>query len=100
MQWLHIVAYFFGGAFFVNAIPHFTNGVSGRRFPTPFASPPVKGLSSPTVNALWGSCRRGYSQVERKASNHETWQRAHCCCAEWRINPAELLVWLNDHRNF
>ena len=40
MRWYHIVAYFFGGAFFVNAIPHFTNGVSGRKFPTPFASPP------------------------------------------------------------
>jgi hypothetical protein len=55
MQWLHIVAYFFGGAFFVNAVPHFTSGVSGRRFPSPFASPPGKGLSSPTVNVLWGS---------------------------------------------
>jgi hypothetical protein len=55
MQWLHVVAYFFGGAFFVNAVPHFTSGVSGRRFPSPFASPPGKGLSSPTVNVLWGS---------------------------------------------
>jgi len=55
MRWLYIVAYFFGGAFFVNFIPHFTNGVSGRRFPTPFASPPGKGLSSPTINVLWGS---------------------------------------------
>jgi hypothetical protein len=55
MRWYHLVAYFFGGAFFVNAIPHFVNGVSGRRFPTPFASPPGKGLSSPTVNVLWGS---------------------------------------------
>ena len=55
MQWYHIVAYFFGGAFFVNAIPHFTNGVSGRRFPTPFASPPGRGLSPPVVNVLWGT---------------------------------------------
>ena len=55
MQWYHFVAYFFGGAFLVNAIPHFTNGVSGRMFPTPFASPPGKGLSSPMVNVLWGS---------------------------------------------
>ena len=55
MQWYHFIAYFFGGAFFVNAIPHFTNGVSGRRFPTPFASPPGKGLSPPVVNVLWGS---------------------------------------------
>ena len=55
MHWYPIVAYFFGGAFFVNAIPHFTNGVSGRRFPTPFASPPGRGLSPPVVNVLWGS---------------------------------------------
>ena len=55
MPWYHFVAHFFGGSFLVNAIPHFTNGVSGRMFPTPFASPPGKGLSSPTVNVLWGS---------------------------------------------
>jgi hypothetical protein len=55
MQWYTWVAYFSGGAFLVNAVPHFTNGVSGRRFPTPFASPPGKGQSSPTVNVLWGT---------------------------------------------
>jgi hypothetical protein len=55
MQLYHIVAYFFGGAFLVNAIPHFVNGVSGRSFPTPFASPPGKGLSPPMVNVLWGT---------------------------------------------
>jgi hypothetical protein len=52
---LSYIAHFFGGAFFVNAIPHFTNGVSGRRFPSPFASPPGRGASSATVNVLWGS---------------------------------------------
>jgi hypothetical protein len=55
MEWYAYVAYFFGGAFLVNAVPHFVNGVSGRRFPTPFASPPGKGESSPTVNVLWGA---------------------------------------------
>ena len=55
MQWYHFVAYFFGGAFFVNAIPHFSNGVSGRMFPTPFASPPGRGQSPAVVNVLWGS---------------------------------------------
>jgi hypothetical protein len=54
MPWYYL-AYFFSGAFWVNAIPHFVNGVSGRSFPTPFASPPGKGLSSPTVNVLWGT---------------------------------------------
>ena len=55
MQWYTYVAYFFGGAFLVNAVPHFVNGVSGRSFPSPFASPPGKGRSSPTVNVLWGT---------------------------------------------
>jgi hypothetical protein len=55
MQWYTYIAYFLGGAFLVNAVPHFTNGVSGRRFPSPFASPPGKGESSPTVNVLWGT---------------------------------------------
>jgi len=40
MRWYFFVAYFFAGAFLVNAVPHFVNGVSGRSFPTPFASPP------------------------------------------------------------
>ena len=55
MEWYTYVAYFFGGVFLVNAVPHFTNGVSGRPFPTPFASPPGEGQSSPTVNVLWGT---------------------------------------------
>jgi hypothetical protein len=34
-------------------VPHFVYGISGDRFPTPFAHPPGKGLSSPTVNVVW-----------------------------------------------
>jgi hypothetical protein len=55
MPWYEYVAYFFGGAFLANAIPHFSNGISGRSFPTPFAKPPGKGLSPPVVNVLWGA---------------------------------------------
>jgi hypothetical protein len=54
MKWYHYIAYFFGGAFLVNAVPHFTNGVSGHPFPTPFASPPGQGLSPAWANVLWG----------------------------------------------
>lgn len=54
MQWYHDVAHFFGGAFLANGLPHFLSGVSGRPFPSPFASPPFKGLSSPAVNVAWG----------------------------------------------
>lgn len=48
------LAWFFGGAFLANALPHLINGISGRAFPSPFAKPPGKGLSSSTVNVLWG----------------------------------------------
>lgn len=30
------------------------NGVSGRRFHSPFARPPIRGLSSPIINIVWG----------------------------------------------
>ncbi len=40
MRWYHYASYFFGGAFLVNFMPHFINGITGHRFPTPFASPP------------------------------------------------------------
>ena len=39
--------------FFANVVPHFVHGISGDRFPAPFAHPPGKGLSSPTANVLW-----------------------------------------------
>ncbi|HEX9723636.1 MAG TPA: hypothetical protein VGC53_05075 [Vicinamibacteria bacterium] len=55
MRWYVYVAYFFGGAFLVNAIPHFVSGVTGHPFPSPFASPPGQGESSAMVNVLWGS---------------------------------------------
>lgn len=53
MKWYHYLAAFFSGAFLANVIPHFIHGVSGDYFPSPFANPPGKGLSSPTVNVLW-----------------------------------------------
>jgi len=54
MRWYHYIAFFFAGAFLANAIPHFVNGISGSAFQSPFASPPGEGLSSATVNVLWG----------------------------------------------
>jgi len=53
MKWYHYVAAFFAGAFLANVVPHFIHGVSGDFFPTPFATPPGIGLSSPTTNVLW-----------------------------------------------
>lgn len=54
MNWLCDLSYFFGGAFLANAIPHFVSGVMGRPFQSPFAKPHGVGLSSSTVNVLWG----------------------------------------------
>ncbi len=70
MEWLHYLSYLFGGAFLANGLPHFVSGVMGRAFQSPFAKPPGEGLSSSTVNVLWGLfnlavgylliCRVGY----------------------------------------
>jgi hypothetical protein len=53
MNWYDYISCFFAGMFLANTVPHFVHGVSGDRFPTPFAHPPGKGLSSGLVNVLW-----------------------------------------------
>jgi hypothetical protein len=53
MTWHAYVASFFAGMFLANAVPHLVKGVCGDPFPTPFAKPPGKGLSSPVVNTVW-----------------------------------------------
>lgn len=55
MRWYVYLAYFFGGAFLANAIPHFVSGVMGHPFQSPFAHPPGEGLSPAWVNVLWGA---------------------------------------------
>jgi hypothetical protein len=54
LRWYHYVSIFFAGVFLANAIPHFIHGISGQQFPTPFANPPGKGMSSATLNVIWG----------------------------------------------
>jgi hypothetical protein len=54
MEWLHYISYFFGGMFLANAIPHTVHGISGHPFQSPFAKPSGEGLSSSTVNVIWG----------------------------------------------
>ena len=51
MNWYNYVACFFAGAFLANFVPHFVHGISGDRFPTPFALPSGKGVSP--VNVTW-----------------------------------------------
>ena len=54
MAWSHTLAYFGGGAFLINAIPHIVAGAMGRPFQSPFATPRGEGFSSSTINVLWG----------------------------------------------
>jgi hypothetical protein len=56
MPWLALLSYVFGGVFLANAVPHFVSGMMGKSFQSPFAKPPGQGLSSSTVNVLWGFC--------------------------------------------
>lgn len=67
MIWFTLPAYFFAGAFFANFVPHFVSGVLGRTFPTPFASPPFRGPSSPRVNVLYalGNLAVAYALLTR-----------------------------------
>ena len=53
MSWYNYFFCFFAGMFLANVVPHFVHGISGDPFPTPFAHPPGKGLSSATTNVVW-----------------------------------------------
>lgn len=54
MEWYVYLAHFCASLFLTNGIPHFVNGISGKSFQSPFASPPGVGESSPLVNVIWG----------------------------------------------
>jgi len=56
MSWLTLLAHFLGGACLANALPHVVSGMMGKPFQSPFAKPPGEGLSSSTINVLWGFC--------------------------------------------
>jgi hypothetical protein len=54
MEWYTYLACFFAGAFLANSVPHYVKGICGDKFPSPFAKPPGKGLSSAPLNVVWG----------------------------------------------
>ena len=68
IKWYHYLAAFFAGFFLANVVPHLIHGISGDPFPTPFATPPGKGLSSPTTNVLWACLNLVIGYVLFKAS--------------------------------
>ena len=65
MEWYAYLAYLFAGMFLTNGVPHFVEGITGRRFQSPFASPPGVGESPPLVNVIWGLANffAGYALV-------------------------------------
>jgi hypothetical protein len=82
MSLLIYVAAFFGGAFFANALPHLLAGISGRPLQTPFASPPFKGLSPPTVNVAWALTNLAASYallISTDALDTQRWQSVATC---------------------
>jgi hypothetical protein len=54
MSALPLLAWFLGGAFLTDAIPHFVAGLQGRAFQSPFAKLPGQDLSSARGNVVWG----------------------------------------------
>ncbi len=67
MVWISLLRCGFGGAFLANSVPHLVAGMMGRPFQSPFARPPGEGLSSSTVNVLWGALNLvlGYALLAR-----------------------------------
>jgi uncharacterized membrane protein len=76
IRWFHVVAYFVGGLFLANFVPHFTVGIAGGPFQSPFATPPGEGLSSSMSNVVWGLLNLGvaYALLGRVGRfNHRRW---------------------------
>ena len=55
MRWYHYVAYFFGGIFLANALPHFGNGISDMLSRVPSHRRPAWGCR-PQRSMLRGAC--------------------------------------------
>lgn len=60
---LHAVGWLFSGVLLVNTIPHLVHGVSGDRFPSPFARPYGKKLTGPVHNVIWAFINLGIVAV-------------------------------------
>ena len=54
MPWYIYLAQFVSGLLLANGVPHFVQGISGRRLQSPFASSTEVGELSPLINVLWG----------------------------------------------
>lgn len=93
MEWIHYASFFLGGAFLTNAVPHFVSGVMGRPFQSPFAKPPGQGLSSSTVNLVWGFFNLAVSYVLIcRVGNFDLRSTAHVVASGLGILPMGIIV--------
>ena len=53
MVLVNAIGWFFSGVILVNVLPHLINGISGDKFPSAFAKPHGRKLSSSTSNVIW-----------------------------------------------
>ncbi|WP_218018299.1 hypothetical protein [Klebsiella pneumoniae] len=99
MSWLSVVAYFFGGFFLANAIPHVVSGTIGRPFQSPFARPPGTGFSSSIINVIWGffTIVVGYLLVCR-VGDFQTEEYDRCHCSGRRLSPDRPLIGATPRR--
>jgi hypothetical protein len=95
MNWYDYIACFFAGIFLANAVPHFVHGISGDRFPTPFARPPGKGLSSPTINVAWAlfNLLVGYILVRIE----KVWSGDYAVLVVFFAGVVAISIWLSFH---
>lgn len=97
MNLRYLVSYFFGGVFLANAIPHLVSGVMGRPFQSPFAKPPGRGLSSSTVNVLWGFVNAALAYLFLVRTGDFHWRSAPDVLA---LGAGALLISLFAARHF
>lgn len=54
ITFFNYIAYLVAGALLTNGVPHFVQGISGGKFPTPFARFYGRKESPALVNVIWG----------------------------------------------
>lgn len=96
MNWGQEAAYFFGGVFLANALPHYISGLMGRAFQSPFAKPRGEGYSTAVTNVLWGFLNLviAYALLAQ-VGNFDIHNLAHVGAAG--LGMLLIALWLGNH---
>ena len=98
-----LILAFFGAIFIFNGVPHFMQGICGRRHMTPFGR-----SSSPSLNVIWGWINWIIGGLLTKLSYPEGWMISHWVAfllggavvslslATFWANPNAKLPWHKD----